>query len=160
MLIHIKSFINSSFIFYLWITTRGMLITIFMMILVISNSLEHQCNWIKTKLFEFAASLFYGYKKLVIILASICTIQTCVSVWRDDHKRLLLYIFGTLVGIVPPFPSFTPAHDAHWDERYENQLVPCYLHKFNVKWDRIITSTGVDIYFCDQTNLDKWKCIH
>ena len=34
-----------------------------------------------------------------------------------DAQTQLLYIFGTLVGIVPPFPSFTPAHDAHWDER-------------------------------------------
>ena len=49
------------------------------------------------------------------------------------QQRQLLYIFGTLVGIVPPSPSFTPAHDAHWDERRKIKVLPCYLHKVQCK---------------------------
>ena len=38
-------------------------ISIFMAMMVISNSLLHECNWIKRELFIIAASLFCGYKK-------------------------------------------------------------------------------------------------
>ena len=51
----------------------------------------------------------------------------------EMQQRQLLYIFGTLVGIVPPSPSFTPAHDAHWDEHRKIKVLPCYLHKVQCK---------------------------